>query len=184
MTIDTITRAPIGVAALLLAVAVGACAIQLRGGDDQAEAPASATQESDARASELARCRRVNYEQREELLECRKIWAEKRRQFLSQRKGATPQVGDGASANWSGPSTGVIDQFLETFTRYIDSGFGLLGGEVAYLATTLAAIDIVLAGLFWSWGGDEDIVGRLVKKTLFVGVFAYLIGNWNSLARI
>ena len=24
-------------------------------------------------------------------------------------------------------STGIIDQFLETFTRYIDSGFGLLG---------------------------------------------------------
>ncbi|MCP3459675.1 P-type conjugative transfer protein TrbL [Bradyrhizobium sp. CCGUVB23] len=81
-------------------------------------------------------------------------------------------------------STGVIDQFLEIFTRYIDSGFGLLGGEVGYLATTLAAIDIALAGLFWSWGGDEDIVARLVKKTLFVGVFAYLIGNWNSLARI
>src|SRR5882724_725049 len=80
--------------------------------------------------------------------------------------------------------TGVIDQFLETFTRYIDSGFGLLGGEVGYLATTLAAIDVTLAGLFWAWGADEDIIARLVKKTLFVGVFAYLIGNWNSLARI
>src|ERR1700748_1463544 len=80
--------------------------------------------------------------------------------------------------------TGVIDQFLETFTRYIDSGFGLLGGEVGYLATTLAAIDVTLAGLFWSWGGNEDILARLVRKTLFVGVFAFLIGNWNSLARI
>lgn len=81
-------------------------------------------------------------------------------------------------------STGVIDQFLETFTRYIDSGFGLLGGDIGYLASTLAAIDVTLAGLFWSWGTDEDIIARLVKKTLFVGVFAYLIGNWNSLARI
>jgi type IV secretion system protein TrbL len=80
--------------------------------------------------------------------------------------------------------TGIIDQFLETFTRYIDSGFGLLGGEVGFLATTLAAIDVTLAGLFWSWGADEDILARLVKKTLFVGVFAFLIGNWNSLARI
>ena len=79
--------------------------------------------------------------------------------------------------------TGIIDQFLETFTRYIDSGFGLLGGEVGFLATTLAAIDVTLAGLFWSWGADEDILARLVKKTLFVGVFAFLIGNWNSLAR-
>src|SRR5438132_6084307 len=80
--------------------------------------------------------------------------------------------------------TGIIDQFLETFTRYIDSGFGLLGGEVGFLATTLAAIDVTLAGLSWAWGIDEDIIARLVKKTLFVGVFAYLIGNWNNLARI
>jgi type IV secretion system protein TrbL len=80
--------------------------------------------------------------------------------------------------------TGIVDQFLETFTRYIDSGFGLLGGEVGYLATTLAAVDVTLAGLFWAWGADEDILARLVRKTLFVGVFAFLIGNWNSLARI
>jgi len=40
------------------------------------------------------------------------------------------------------------------------------------LATTLAAIYVTLAGLFWSWGADEDILARLVKKTLFVGVFA------------
>ena len=56
--------------------------------------------------------------------------------------------------------------------------------EVAFLATTLAAIDITLAALFWACGTDEDIIARLVRKTLFVGVFAYLIGNWNNLARI
>ncbi len=80
--------------------------------------------------------------------------------------------------------TGVIDQFLSVFTRYIDGGFGLLGGEVSFIATTLIVIDVTLAALFWSWGADEDIMARLVKKTLFVGAFAYLIGNWNNLARI
>ena len=80
--------------------------------------------------------------------------------------------------------TGVIDQFLAVFTRYIDGGFGLLGGEVSFIATTLIVIDVTLAALFWSWGADEDIMARLVKKTLFVGAFAYLIGNWNNLARI
>lgn len=80
--------------------------------------------------------------------------------------------------------TGVIDSFLGVFTRYIDSGFGLLSGEVAFIATTLIVVDVTLAALFWSMGGDDDIVGRLVKKTLFVGVFAYIIGNWNNLARI
>ncbi|MDU6495170.1 MAG: P-type conjugative transfer protein TrbL, partial [Bradyrhizobium sp.] len=41
--------------------------------------------------------------------------------------------------------TGIIDQFLETFTRTIDSGFGLVRGDVGTLATTLAAIDLTLA---------------------------------------
>lgn len=80
--------------------------------------------------------------------------------------------------------SGVIDNFLGTFTRYIDSGFGLLGGEVAFIATTLIVIDVTLVALFWSWGADDDILARLVKKTLFVGAFAYLIGNWNNLAKI
>ena len=80
--------------------------------------------------------------------------------------------------------SGVIDTFLGTFTRYIDSGFGLLGGEVAFVATSLIVIDVTLAALFWSWGADDDIIARLVKKTLFVGVFAYLISNWNNLAKI
>jgi type IV secretory pathway TrbL component len=76
--------------------------------------------------------------------------------------------------------TGVIDRFLDVFTRYIDSGFGLLGGEVAFIATTLIVIDVTLAALFWTWGEGDDIIARLVKKTLFVGVFAYIIGNWNA----
>lgn len=80
--------------------------------------------------------------------------------------------------------SGVIDSFLGTFTQYIDSGFGLLSGEVAFIATTLIVIDVTLAALFWSWGADDDIIARLVKKTLFVGVFAYLISNWNNLAKI
>ena len=80
--------------------------------------------------------------------------------------------------------TGVIDRFLETFTRYIDSGFGLLQGDVTKLSSTLIAIDITLAGLFWAMAAEEDVIARLIKKTLYVGFFAYLIGNFNSLAKV
>jgi type IV secretion system protein TrbL len=81
-------------------------------------------------------------------------------------------------------NTGVVDRFTEVFTRYIDSGFGLLGGEVAFLASTLIVIDVTLAGLFWAWGSGEDVIAHLVKKTLYVGFFAFLIGNFNALAKI
>ncbi|MGV7120518.1 P-type conjugative transfer protein TrbL [Sphingopyxis sp. 550A] len=80
--------------------------------------------------------------------------------------------------------TGVIDTFLGVFTSYIDSGFGLLGGEVGFLSTTLIAIDVTIAALFWAWGADEDVIQRLVKKTLYIGAFAFIIGNFQSLATI
>ena len=80
--------------------------------------------------------------------------------------------------------TGVIDTFLGVFTSYIDSGFGLLGGEVGFLSSTLIAIDVTIAALFWAWGADEDVLQRLVKKTLYIGVFAYIIGNFSTLADI
>ncbi|TPG51751.1 P-type conjugative transfer protein TrbL [Sphingomonas glacialis] len=80
--------------------------------------------------------------------------------------------------------TGVIDNFLSVFTRYIESGFGLLGGEVGFLSSTLITIDVTIAALFWAWGTDEDVLQRLVKKTLYIGVFAYIIGNFSNLANI
>lgn len=80
--------------------------------------------------------------------------------------------------------TGVIDNFLSVFTTYIDSGFGLLGGEVGFLSTTLIVIDVTIAALFWAWGTDEDVLQRLVKKTLYIGTFAFIIGNFQNLAQI
>jgi type IV secretion system protein TrbL len=80
--------------------------------------------------------------------------------------------------------TGVIDGFLQVYSHYIDSGFGLLGGEVGFLSSTLIVIDVTIAGLFWAWGADEDVLQRLIKKTLYIGVFAFIIGNFSNLATI
>jgi hypothetical protein len=48
----------------------------------------------------------------------------------------------------------------------------------------LTAIDITLAGLFWAMAPDEDVIARLVRKTLYIGLFAFIIGNFNNLAQI
>ena len=79
---------------------------------------------------------------------------------------------------------GVIDRFLAAFIQYIDSGFGLLGGDVAFLTSVLVGIDITLAGLFWAMGGDDDIIGRFLKKILYVGAFALILGNFSRLSEI
>ncbi|RIV80346.1 P-type conjugative transfer protein TrbL [Pelagerythrobacter aerophilus] len=78
----------------------------------------------------------------------------------------------------------VIDRFLEAFIAYIDSGFGLLGGDVAFLTTVLIGIDITLAGLFWALGGEDDIIGRFLKKILYVGAFALILNSFPILSEI
>ena len=78
----------------------------------------------------------------------------------------------------------VIDRFMAAFILYIDSGFGLLRGDVAFLSSTLIGIDVTLAGLFWALGGEDDILGRFLKKILYVGAFAFIIGSFSSLSDI
>lgn len=79
---------------------------------------------------------------------------------------------------------GIIDRFLDVFSLYIDSGFGLLKPEVSFLTATLIVIDITLAGLYWAMGGHEDVIARLIKKTLYIGTFAFILTNFNSLSSI
>lgn len=78
----------------------------------------------------------------------------------------------------------VIDRFMETFIRYIDSGFGLLGGDVAFLTSVLIGIDITLAGLFWAMEGTDNVLGKFIKKILYVGTFAFILGSFSSLSEI
>jgi len=77
----------------------------------------------------------------------------------------------------------VIDRFTDVFSRYIEGGFGLLHGEVAFLTATLVIIDMTLAGLFWAMG-NEEVIAKLIKKTLYVGAFAYIITNFSQLSSI
>ncbi|WP_394442052.1 P-type conjugative transfer protein TrbL [Sphingobium naphthae] len=78
----------------------------------------------------------------------------------------------------------VIDQFMQAFIRYIDSGFGLLGPDVSFLSRTLIALDITLAGLFWALGGEDNVLGRLIRKILYIGAFAYILNSFSTLSDI
>lgn len=78
----------------------------------------------------------------------------------------------------------IIDQFMDAFIRYIDSGFGLLGPDVGFLTSILIGIDITLAGLFWALGGEDDVIAKFIKKILYVGVFALIINSFQTLSEI
>ena len=95
MNTKTLERLPTLAAVLLVVLVLAACAIRLRGDEDQTNASAPAGVTSDPLATKLADCRSVTYEQKDALSECRKAWAEKRRQFLGQK---APTVSDTGAA--------------------------------------------------------------------------------------
>ena len=93
MNTKKLERLPTVFAALLIVLVVAACAIRLRGDEEQINSSASADQISDPLTTKLAECRSVTYDQKDALSECREAWAEKRRQFLGQKAPAPPSGG-------------------------------------------------------------------------------------------
>lgn len=93
MNIKTLERLPSVAAVMLIVLVVAACAIRLRGDEDQVNSSASVDRAADPLATKLAECRSVTYEQKDALSECRNAWAEKRRQFLGQKPSASSEKG-------------------------------------------------------------------------------------------
>jgi type IV secretion system protein TrbL len=77
----------------------------------------------------------------------------------------------------------VIDRFLDIFSRYIDSGFGLISGDVGFLVRILIGIDVVVAALAWA-AGEDEVIQAFAKKILYVGFFAFILNSWNALAQV
>ena len=75
----------------------------------------------------------------------------------------------------------VINGFLDAFLGVLDSGFGFIAGDVAYVLNALIVISVTLAGVQWVLA-QEAPLGPFFRKVLFVGFFAFLINNWNALA--
>ncbi len=77
----------------------------------------------------------------------------------------------------------AINTFLDRFIAASDSGFGLIQGDVRYVLNALIVISIALAGAQWALAGEAPLAA-FFRKVLFVGLFAFLINNWDHLATV
>ena len=74
-----------------------------------------------------------------------------------------------------------VNGFLERFLGLADAGFGLIQGDVAFVLNSLIVISVTLAGAMWALKGEAPIA-PFFGKVLFVGLFAFLVNNWNTVA--
>ncbi|MBL8550902.1 MAG: P-type conjugative transfer protein TrbL [Hyphomonadaceae bacterium] len=74
-----------------------------------------------------------------------------------------------------------VNSFLDQFLVMASNGFGLIQGDVTYVLNALIVISIVLAGVQWALM-QEAPLAPFFRKVLFIGFFAFLINNWETLA--
>lgn len=75
----------------------------------------------------------------------------------------------------------TLNSFLDRFLAVADSGFGLIAGDIAFVLNALIIISITLAGAQWALA-QEAPMAAFFRKVLFVGLFAFLINNWDALS--
>src|SRR5688572_8357621 len=78
-------------------------------------------------------------------------------------------------------NTGSVNSFLDRFLGLADRGFGLIHGDVAFVLNALIVISVTLAGAMWALKAEAPMA-PFFRKVLFVGLFAYLVNNWNAVA--
>jgi type IV secretion system protein TrbL len=78
-------------------------------------------------------------------------------------------------------NTGSVNSFLDRFLGLADAGFGLIQGDVAFVLNALIVISVTLAGAMWALKAEAPIA-PFFRKVLFVGLFAFLVNNWNAVA--
>mgnify|MGYP000891453308 CR=1 FL=1 len=76
---------------------------------------------------------------------------------------------------------GSVNSFLDRFLGLADRGFGLIQGDVAFVLNALIVISVTLAGAMWALKAEAP-VAPFFRKVLFVGLFAFLVNNWNFIA--
>lgn len=76
-----------------------------------------------------------------------------------------------------------LDLFLNNFRTQVDSGFGLISGDVQSVLATLVVISIVVTAILWAIDENQNVLASLVRKVLLIGFFAWLVTQWHTLSQ-
>lgn len=77
----------------------------------------------------------------------------------------------------------VIDLFLKAYLDAIDSGFGLINSDVTSVFAILIVLSISATAIFWMLDENQNITAALIRKTLLIGFFAWLLADWQGLTK-
>lgn len=77
----------------------------------------------------------------------------------------------------------VLGRFLDAYSSAINSGFGLIGGDVRATLSILIAIAIAVTAIFWVLDETSNIIAPLFRQIMKIGIFVWIVNDWQGLTQ-
>ncbi len=74
----------------------------------------------------------------------------------------------------------LINDVANQYINAINSGFGLIQGDVTWLLNVLIILSIMWSAALWAFS-DDHVIAHFARKIVYIGLFAWIIQNWQSL---
>jgi type IV secretion system protein TrbL len=74
----------------------------------------------------------------------------------------------------------LINDVANQYINAINSGFGLIKGDVSRILNVLIILSIVWSAALWALS-DDHVIAHFARKIVYIGVFAWIIQNWQVL---
>jgi type IV secretion system protein TrbL len=74
----------------------------------------------------------------------------------------------------------LLNDVANQYINAINSGFGLISGDVTWLLNVLIILSIFWSAVLWALS-DDHVMAHFARKIVYIGIFAWIIQNWQSL---
>ena len=64
------------------------------------------------------------------------------------------------------------------YINAINSGFGLIKGDVTWILNVLIILSIMWSAALWALS-DDHVIAHFARKIVYIGLFAWIIQNWQ-----
>ena len=66
------------------------------------------------------------------------------------------------------------------YINAVNAGLPLIRGDVTFVLNVLVVVSVAWSAALWALS-EEQVVAQLARKIVYVGLFAWLVQNWQSL---
>jgi len=74
----------------------------------------------------------------------------------------------------------LINDVANRYINAINSGFGLIKADVTWILNVLIILSVFWSAALWALS-DDQVIGQFARKIVYIGLFAWIIQNWQTL---